>query len=200
MYRLTSVKPWQVWRHSMLLVLSTTMQQCKCVLLEITGQQCSSSSIEWCAIYWKCRHNTVLMCCLMLYWALAIVMPRRMIWTWYTSHWWVGCYNWYSEEGPGQGRNPPKPILAVPNVKENPSTASVPIAVLLYNGLLLYGFTVPTSSSRMRVIYHNWSAMKQRHHPQSVAEISHHSVLSGGRIRQCETSSGSRHKDTDQCL
>ena len=56
------------------------------------------------------------------------------------------------------------------------------------------------SSSRMRVIYHNWSATKQRPHPQSVAEISHHSVLSGDRIRQCETSSGSRHKDTDQCL
>ena len=43
------------------------------------------------------------------------------------------------------------------------------------------------SSSRMRVIYHNWSAMKQCPHPQSVTEISHHSVLSGGRIRQCET-------------
>ena len=46
------------------------------------------------------------------------------------------------------------------------------------------------SSSRMRVIYHNWSATKQRPHLQSVAEISHHSVLSGDRIRQCETSSG----------
>jgi len=57
-----------------------------------------------------------------------------------------------------------------------------------------------TSSSRMRVINHNWSATKQRPHPQSVAEISRHSVLSGDRIRQCETSSGSRHKDTDQCL
>jgi len=56
------------------------------------------------------------------------------------------------------------------------------------------------SSSRMRVIYHNWSATKQRPHMQSVAEISRHSVLSGDRIRQCETSSGSRHKDTDQCL
>ena len=56
------------------------------------------------------------------------------------------------------------------------------------------------SSSRMRVIYHNWSATKQRPHLQSVAEISHHAVLSGDRIRQCETSSGSRHKDTDQCL
>jgi len=56
------------------------------------------------------------------------------------------------------------------------------------------------SSSRMRVINHNWSATKQRPHPQSVAEISRHSVLSGDRIRQCETSSGSRHKDTHQCL
>ena len=60
---------------------------------------------------------------------------------------------------------------------------------------------IQSSSSRMCVIYHNWSAtMKQRPHPQSVAEISHHLVLSGDRIRQCETSSGSRHKDTDQCL
>jgi len=52
----------------------------------------------------------------------------------------------------------------------------------------------------MRVIYHNWSATKQRLHPQSVADISRHSVLSGDRIRQCETSYGSRHKDIDQCL
>jgi len=34
--------------------------------------------------------------------------------------------------------------------------------------------TFYSSSSRMRVIYHNWSATKQRPHPQSVAEISHH--------------------------
>jgi len=40
-----------------------------------------------------------------------------------------------------------------------------------------------SSSSRMRVINHNWSATKQRPHPQSVAEISRHSVLSGDRIR-----------------
>ena len=47
--------------------------------------------------------------------------------------------------------------------------------------------TKSSSSSRMRVINHNWSAMKQSLHPQSVAEISLHSVLSGGRIRQCAT-------------
>ena len=39
-----------------------------------------------------------------------------------------------------------------------------------------------SSSSRMRVINHNWSATKQCLHPQSVAEISRHSVLSGDRI------------------
>ena len=52
----------------------------------------------------------------------------------------------------------------------------------------------------MCVINHNWSVTKQHLHPQSVAEISCHSVLSGDRIRQCETSSGSRHKDTYHCL
>jgi len=44
------------------------------------------------------------------------------------------------------------------------------------------------------------TATESKSHPQSVAEISRHSVLSGDRIRQCETSSGFRHKDTDQCL
>jgi len=39
-----------------------------------------------------------------------------------------------------------------------------------------------------------------RFYPQSVAEINHYLVLSEDRIRQCVTSSGSRHKDTDQCL
>jgi len=42
------------------------------------------------------------------------------------------------------------------------------------------------SSSRMCVLNHNWSATKQRPHPQSAAEISRHSVLSGDRIQQCE--------------
>ena len=38
------------------------------------------------------------------------------------------------------------------------------------------------SSSRMRVMNHNWSATKQRLHLQSVAKISRHSGLSGNRI------------------
>jgi len=51
-----------------------------------------------------------------------------------------------------------------------------------------------SSSSRMRVMNHNWSARKQCLHPQSVAEISRHSDLSEDMIRPCGTSSGSRHK------
>ena len=45
---------------------------------------------------------------------------------------------WYSEEGTERGGSPPRPVLAVPNVM-----ASVPIIVLLYNGLFLCGFNVP---------------------------------------------------------
>jgi len=47
------------------------------------------------------------------------------------------------------------------------------------------GFYLPYSSSRIRVMNHNWSATKQRLHLQSVVAISCHSVLSGDRIRQC---------------
>ena len=37
---------------------------------------------------------------------------------------------------------PPRPLIAVPNVTAHPSTASVPITVLLYDGALLCGFNV----------------------------------------------------------
>jgi len=47
-----------------------------------------------------------------------------------------------SEEGTGRGPSPPRPLLAVPNVTTHPSTASVPITVLSYNGPLLGGFNV----------------------------------------------------------
>jgi len=50
----------------------------------------------------------------------------------------VGCYIWYSEKGPGRAAAPLSPL----DVTAHPSTASKPITVLLYNGLLLYGFNV----------------------------------------------------------
>ena len=62
--------------------------------------------------------------------------------SWYTGRWWVGCYIWYSEEGPGRAAAPPSPLLAVPNVTAHLSTVSVPITVLLYDGPLVCGFNV----------------------------------------------------------
>ena len=54
----------------------------------------------------------------------------------------MGCYIWYSKEGPGRAAAPPSPLIAVPNVTAHPSTASVPITVLLYDDPLLCGFNV----------------------------------------------------------
>jgi len=69
-------------------------------------------------------------------------MLHRIIRSWYTGRWSVGCYIWYSEERSGRAAAPPSPILAVPNVTAHPSTASVPITVLLYDGPLLCGLNV----------------------------------------------------------
>jgi len=54
----------------------------------------------------------------------------------------VGWYIWYSEEEPGRAAVPPSPLFVVPNVTAHPSTASVPITVLLNDGPLLCGFNV----------------------------------------------------------
>ena len=54
----------------------------------------------------------------------------------------MGCYIWYSEEGPRRAAAPPSPLLAVPNVTAHTSIASVAITVLLYDGPLLCGFNV----------------------------------------------------------
>ena len=48
---------------------------------------------------------------------------------------------------------------------------------LMYQPFIHLHLYMYSSSSRMRFMSHNWSATKQRLHPQSVAEISHHSVF-----------------------
>ena len=82
---------------------------------------------------------------LTLYSAKVIIMPRRIIWSWYTGRWRVGCYIWYCEEGTGRGPSPPRPLLAVPNLTVHLSTASVPSTVLQYNGPLLCHQSVKTN-------------------------------------------------------
>ena len=59
-----------------------------------------------------------------------------------------GCYIWYSDEGTGRGRSPPRPHWHVPlAVAANPSTASVPI--VLYNDPLLCGLIVSVKGLRI---------------------------------------------------
>ena len=69
---------------------------------------------------------------LALYSAMVITVPHRigLIWSCNIDRWWMGCYIRYSEEGIGRDR-PPSPLLAVRNVTAHPSTASVPITVLV---------------------------------------------------------------------
>jgi len=54
-----------------------------------------------------------------------------------------GLLHWYSEEGPWRAAALLSSLLAAPNVTVHPSTASVPITVLLYSDRLLCGFNVP---------------------------------------------------------
>ena len=70
----------------------------------------------------------------------ATIVPHRIIWSWYTGRWWVGCYIWYSEEGTGRRRSPPMPLGSslYQNVTAHLSTASIPIT----DGPLLCGFSV----------------------------------------------------------
>ena len=72
-------------------------------------------------------------------------MLHRIIRSWYTGHWWVGCYIRYSKEEPGTpgwAAAPPRPLLTVPNVTAHPSMANVPMTALLHDSPLLCGFNV----------------------------------------------------------
>ena len=95
-------------------------------------------------------------------------MVHRIIRSWYTGRWWVGSYIWYNEEGPGWAAAPPRPLLDVPNLTAHPSTTTVPITVLLYDGPLLCGFNVAIKGLSLRrkealrngaVLYTNYARM-----------------------------------------
>jgi len=57
------------------------------------------------------------------------------------GHGWVVTFG-IQRGGDWAGCGPANPLLVVPNVTAHPSTASVPITVLLYDGPLLCGFNV----------------------------------------------------------
>ena len=82
-----------------------------------------------------------------------------MIRSWYTGLWWI----WYSEEGPGRAAAPPSPLLAVPNVTAHPSTASVSITVLLYDGPLRWTLLRRLKSYVFSITTHRQMQKKSPH-------------------------------------
>jgi len=76
----------------------------------------SPSDSRWYVVLVICVCYAVCNFVLTFWSAESIIVPRRIIWSWYINHWWVCCYIWYSEEGTRRGRSPPRPLLAVPNV------------------------------------------------------------------------------------
>ena len=102
-----------------------------CVCLLFTILQCHQmNSNELLLKTW--RPITLQQISVALYSANVITVPHRigLIWSCNIDRWWMGCYIWYSEEGNGRDR-PPSPLLAVRNVTAHPSTASVPITVMV---------------------------------------------------------------------
>jgi len=49
-------------------------------------------------------------------------MPHLIMWSWYTSRWWVGCCTWYGEEGTGWSHSPLRPPCCtnVPAPRQRP--------------------------------------------------------------------------------
>ena len=61
----------------------------------------------------------------------------------YTGRWWAGCYIWYTEEGTGWGRSPPRPLLGVPKYTSPPiNHQCTNHGKLIADGSLFCGFNV----------------------------------------------------------
>jgi len=107
---------------------------------------------------------------------------HQIIRSWYSGRRWVGCYIWYSEEGPGRAAAPPSPLLAVPTVTAQPSTASVPItALLLHNCPLLCGFNV----ARLKGKYLNTFLFEIRISPKPTQLVV---LISPAKAESCDQS------------
>ena len=64
-----------------------------------------------------------------------------------------GLLHLVQQGGVWAGCGPAQPLLAVSNVTAHPSTASVPITVLLYDGPLLCGFNVAIKGLIITALY-----------------------------------------------
>jgi len=133
---------WRKWFNENLDLSATTEQRWQVPLL--------TPSMTWRS--WRELNSNHHATKLTLYWHIKTAEQQTIIQQygdWYKGRWWVGCYIWYSEEGPGWAAAPTSPLLAVPNVTAYPSMPSVPTSYYLmwpYNKLLLRskGLTIIT--------------------------------------------------------
>ena len=58
-----------------------------------------------------CRPSTKYLFNLLEHRGSTVIVPHRIVWSWYTGRWWVGCYIWYSEEGLGGAKARPGPSI-----------------------------------------------------------------------------------------
>ena len=133
---------WRKWFNENLDLSATTEQRWQVPLL--------TPSMTWRS--WRELNSNHHATKLTLYWHIKTAEQQTIIQQygdWYKGRWWVGCYIWYSEKGPGWAAAPTSPLLAVPNVTAYPSMPSVPTSYYLmwpYNKLLLRskGLTIIT--------------------------------------------------------
>jgi len=86
-------------------VIRFTNVRCRCDCFHVTSQRGLSfgKALYLIAFIFKTSVSVYFWFLLTLYSAEAIIVPHRMVWSWYTGCWWVSCYIWYSEEGTGGG-------------------------------------------------------------------------------------------------
>ena len=120
-------------------VIRFTNVRCRCDCFHVTSQRGLSfgKAPYLIAFIFKTSVSVYFWFLLTLYSAEAIIVPHRMVWSWYTGCWWVSCYIWYNDEGIGRDHSPQAPPRCT-----HSSTVSVQTTVFLYNGPLLCGFKV----------------------------------------------------------
>ena len=127
--------PATAWRRSYCFQLSLFVGLYVCLFANATleSHEISSHNFYGSNIWSKVARSSLIMAA---FW----YMHRRA--------WVMGCYIWYSKEGSRWAAAPSSLLLTVSNVTAHPSTASVSITVLLYDGPLRCGFNVAIKGLR----------------------------------------------------
>jgi len=132
----------EVWRSSLRSSLPTARRR---------NIRTASSSFTFCVTGAKTRNSLDR---LTLYGHINTVQQRTIIQQYGDRYTWrVGCYIWYSEEGPGRAAVPPRPLFAVPNVTVHPSTTSVPTGCGTIIAAALYRVNMSSSDSRWGIVF-----------------------------------------------